>query len=118
MRRTKLMICAASMLVCFCSNSQITKAQICTGSAITTVRGMADTKHLSPSSVTSMSAITLPAMFDTECVDEMVLADTNKGFKVHVLSKMYAKSDVRIRSKRSIDSKIVDVLKFGFWVSK
>lgn len=112
MRRTKLMICAASMLVCFCSNSQM-KAQICTGSAITTVHGMAYTKHSSPSSVTSMSAITLPAMFDTECVDEMVLADTNKGFKVHVLSKMYAKSDVRIRSKRSIDSKIVDVLKFG-----
>ena len=112
MRNKKLMICAALMLVCVCSNSQITKAQICTGSAITVSQ---NTMNASVSLNTTMSAISLPEMFDTDCLSEAenVLEDTDSGILIHVLSKMYAKSDVRIRSQKSTDSKIVDILKFG-----
>lgn len=113
MRNKKLMICAALMLVCFCGNSQITKAQICTGSAITVSQ---NTMDASDSLNSTMSAISLPEMFDTDCLYEAtanVLEDTDSGILIHVLSKMYAKSDVRIRSQKSTDSKIVDVLKFG-----
>lgn len=113
MRNKKLMICAALMLVCFCGNSQITKAQICTGSAITVSQ---NTMDASASLNSTMSAISLPEMFDTDCLSEAtenVLEDTDSGILIHVLSKMYAKSDVRIRSQKSTDSKIVDVLKFG-----
>lgn len=113
MRNKKLMICAALMLVCVCSNTQITKAQLCTGSAITTLQNTTNT----PASLsTTMSAIYLPEMFDTDCLSEAtenVLEDTDSGILIHVLSKMYAKSDVRIRSQKSTDSQIVDVLKFG-----
>lgn len=113
MRNKKLMICATLMLVCFCGNSQITKAQLCTGSAITTLQ---NTTNAPVSLNTTMSAISLPEMFDTDCLSEAtenVLEDTDSGILIHVLSKMYAKSDVRIRSKKSTDSHIVDVLKFG-----
>lgn len=113
MRNKKLMIYATLMLVCFCGNSQVTKAQLCTGSAITTLQNTTNT----PVSLNAtMSAISLPEMFDTDCLSEAtenVLEDTDSGILIHVLSKMYAKSDVRIRSKKSTDSHIVDVLKFS-----
>lgn len=113
MRNKKLMICAALTLVCVCSNTQITKAQLCMGSAITTLQNTTNT----PASLsTTMSAIYLPEMFNTDCLSkatENVLEDTDSGILIHVLSKMYVKSDVRIRSKKSKDNKIVDVLKFG-----
>lgn len=101
------------MLICVCSNSQITKAQICTGSAITVSQ---NTTNAPISLSVTMSAISLPEMFDTDCLSEAnenVLEDTDSGILIHVLSNMYAKSDVRIRSQKSTDSKIVDVLKFG-----
>lgn len=113
MRNKKLMICAALMLVCVCGNSQITKAQICTRSAITVSQ---NTINTSASLNATMSAISLPEMFDTDCLSkttENVLEDTDSGILIHVLSKMYVKSDVRIRSQKGKDNKIVDVLKFG-----
>lgn len=72
--------------------------------------------NVSASLSATMSAISLPEMFDTDCLSEAtenVLEDTDSDILIHVLSKMYAKSDVRIRSQKSMDSKIVDVLKFG-----
>lgn len=82
---------------------------MCTGSAITSIsKGM-------DSTVATMSAISLPEIFDTECLedDDNVLTDTESDIKVHVMSTMYAKSDVRIRAKKSTNSKILDILKFG-----